>query len=106
MEDILYCKTLRLLIWLQVTTHSDLSFSVNLLSCLTHNTGKGHQNALKQVLYYVKEILDYGITYHVNEKLDSYDYINSDFISDKNTWRSIEENMFFVAGGPVFWKTK
>ena len=50
----------------------------------------------------MKEILDYGITYHVNEKLDSHDYVNSDFIGDKNTWRSIEENMFFVAGRPVF----
>ena len=54
----------------------------------------------------MKETLDYGIIYHVNEKLDSHGYVDFDFVSDKNTWRSIKENMFFVVSEPVFWKTK
>lgn len=101
MEDISYYKALGLLIWLQDTTHPDLFFSINLLSCFAHNPGKAYWNTLKLVLCYVKEILDYEITYHANRKLDLYGYINSDFSGDKNIQRSIEGNMFFVAGRPV-----
>ena len=49
----------------------------------------------------MKETLDYGITYHANRKLDFYSYVNSDFASNKNTQRSTEENVFFIAGRPV-----
>jgi len=102
MEDIPYYKALGLLIWLQDTTHPDLFFSINLLSCFTYNPGKAYWNTLKLVLYYVKGILDYEITYHANRKLDLHSYINSDFPGDKNIQRSIEENVFFVTGRPVF----
>ena len=49
----------------------------------------------------MKDILDYRITYHINSKLDFYGYINSDFARDKNTRRSTQENVFFVANGPM-----
>ena len=39
-KDISYYEVLRLLIWLQVTTYSDLSFSINLLLHFTYNLGK------------------------------------------------------------------
>jgi len=54
----------------------------------------------------VKGILDYKITYHTNSKLDSYDYINSDFARDKNIRRSTKENVFFVAYVPMSLETK
>ena len=49
--------------WLQVAIQPDLIFSVNLLSCFAHNPGKTHWNAIKHVLAYIKETIDYGITY-------------------------------------------
>jgi len=49
-EDIPYHKALGSLMWLQVTTHLDLFFLINLLSCFAHNPGKAYWNALKQVL--------------------------------------------------------
>ena len=39
-KDIPYHEVLGLLIWLQVTTYSDLSFSINLLSHFTYNPSK------------------------------------------------------------------
>ena len=79
---------------------------MNLLLFFTHNLEKTHWNTLKHVLSYVKDILDYRITYHTNSKLDSYGYINSDFARDKNTRRSTKENVFFVANGPMSLETK
>jgi len=63
MKRILYCEALGSLMWLQVTTQLDLSFPVNLLSHFAHNPGRVYWNALKYVLGYIKDTLDYGITY-------------------------------------------
>jgi len=51
-------------------------------------------------------ILDYGIIYYINSKLDYYGYIDSDFGGNKNTKRSTKENIFFRANRPMFWETK
>ena len=93
--------TLGSLIWLQVTTYSDLSFLVKLLLHFAHNLGKAHWNALKQVISYMKETLDYSITYYASKKLDPCGYIDSNFIEDKDTRRSTENHEFFIASGPV-----
>jgi len=50
-------KTLGSLIWLQVATHPDLSYTVNLLSRFAHNPRQAHWNVLKHALLYIKEIL-------------------------------------------------
>jgi len=42
MMNILYYKALGLLIWLYVTTWSDLSFTMNLLSCFASNPRKAY----------------------------------------------------------------
>ena len=54
----------------------------------------------------MKEILNYGTTYHSSNKLDPYRYVNLDFVRDKYTQRSIKGNLFFVTDGLVFWETK
>jgi len=54
----------------------------------------------------MKGTMDYGITYYANRKLDSHSYVNSDFAGDKDTQRSTEGNVLFVAGGPVSLETK
>ena len=42
MENIPYHKALGSLIWLQVTTHPDLFFLINLLLCFAHNLDKAY----------------------------------------------------------------
>ena len=54
----------------------------------------------------MKITLNYIITYYTSGKLDSYKYINLDFTKNKDMWRVIERNIFFVAGRLVFWETK
>ena len=35
-----------------------------------HNLGKSHWNVIKYILAYIKEILNYGITYRADNKLN------------------------------------
>ena len=106
MKSVPYYIALGSLIWLQVTTYPNLLFLVNLLSYFIYNLEKIYWNALKYVLFYVKDTLDYRITYYVNSKLGSYSYIDSNFTRNKNTKRLPKGNVFFVVNRPVSWKTK
>ena len=74
---------------------------MKLLLHFAHNLKKAHWNAPKQVTSYIKETLDYSITYYASKKLDPCGYIDSNFIEDKDTRRSTENHEFFIASGPV-----
>lgn len=106
MRNVPYREALGSLMWLQVATRPDLSFTVNLLSRFANNPGQAHWSALKHTLAYLKGTLDYGITYYKGASLRPYGYVDSDYAGDIDTSRSTEGNVFFVAGGPVSWASK
>ena len=106
MKGVPYYKTLSSLIQLQVATHPDLSYIVNLLSCFAHNPGQAHWNVLKHALSYIKGTLDYGITYFHDSSLHPFGYVDSDYARDINEQKSMEGHMFFVGGRLVLWASK
>ncbi|KAF7770863.1 hypothetical protein Agabi119p4_6837 [Agaricus bisporus var. burnettii] len=61
---------------------------------------------MKHALAYVKGTLDYGITYYPDSDLKPYGYVDADFAGDRDSRRSTEGHIFFVAGGPVSWASK
>ena len=63
MNDKPYRAVLRSLMWGQLATCPDLSFPVSLLACFQANPGIEHWRALMHVLGYVKNTIDYGLTY-------------------------------------------
>src|SRR5260221_2404714 len=63
MADKLYHPVLRSVMWGQLATHPDLSFAVSLLSRFQANPGIEHWNALIHVIGYIKNMIDYGLTY-------------------------------------------
>lgn len=106
MKNTPYREALGSLMWLQVATHPDLSFAVNLLSRFTNNPGHVHWEALKHTLAYLRGTLDYGITYYKNATIRPFGYVDADFAGDKDTSRSTEGHVFFVASGTVSWVSK
>jgi len=106
MKNIPFREVLGSIMWLQIATRPDLSFSVNILSRFTHNPGKSHWHALKHVLAYIKGTKHYGIIYRGSEKLSSTGFVDSDYAGCKDTRRSTEGNIFIVAGEPVSWESK
>jgi len=101
-----YHEALGLLMWLQVATHPDLTYAVNILFRFSHNPGRSHWNALKHILIYVKGTIDYGITYRGGGTLNPIGYMDSDYAGCKDTKHSTEGNVFIVAGEPVSWESK
>lgn len=49
--------------WGQLVMHPDLSVSVSLLAHFQANPGIDHWSALMHVIGYIKNTLDYGLTY-------------------------------------------
>jgi hypothetical protein len=63
MEDKPYRSILGSVMWKQLATCPDLSFSVSLLAHFQANPGIEHWRALTHVMGYIKNTLDYGLTY-------------------------------------------
>ena len=61
---------------------------------------------LKHTLAYIKRTVYYGITYHTNETLEPFGFVDSDFAGCKDLRRLTEENVFVVVGGLISWKSK
>ena len=92
--------------WLQVTTWSDISHAITLLSRFAHNPGKSYWTVVKHVLAYIKGMLHYRIIYKADSKLNSTGYVDSNFTGCKNTCCFTEGNIFIIAEGPVLWESK
>ena len=63
MDDKPYCSILGSVIWGQLATQPDLSFSVSVLARFQANPRIEHWKALMHVIGYIKNTLDYRITY-------------------------------------------
>jgi len=83
MAKTLYYEALGSLMWLQVITHPNLTYAMNILSWFLHDPGRSYWNALKHILAYIKETIDYGITYRRGETLNPIGYVDSDYIGCK-----------------------
>jgi len=106
MMKIPYREALGSLIWLQVAIRPDLAFTVGLLARFVHNPGKEHWRALKYIMGYMKGTIGYRITYQAGGDLNPIGYVDSDFAGYWNMRRSINGNIFLVAGEPVSWESK
>jgi len=108
MKDKPYREALGSVMWLQVGTRPDLSFTVNVLSRYQSNPGPAHWKALTHVLSYVKGTLDYKITYYPNtsDGLTVSGFADSDFAGGEDNSKSTNGHIFTMAGGPVSWSSK
>jgi hypothetical protein len=72
MEDKPYRSVLGSVMWGQLATHPDLSFSISLFSHFQANPGIDHWNALMHVIGYIRNTIDFGLTY--SRDSDCYDF--------------------------------
>src|SRR5277367_6413321 len=106
MDDKQYRSILGSVMWGQLATRPDLSFSVSLLARFQANPGIDHWNALMHVVGYIKNTLDYGITYSRDVELSPHAFVDADYGGCKDTRRSTSGYVFLMAGGPVTWSSK
>ena len=106
MNDKLYHSILGSVMWGQLATRPDLSFSVSLLAWFQANPGIDHWNALMHVIGYIKNTLNYGLTYSCDANLFPHAYVDADYGGCRDTHRLTSGYVFLMAGGPVTWSSK
>jgi hypothetical protein len=106
MVDKPYRSVLGSVMWGQLATRPDLSFSVSLLARFQANPGIQHWNALMHVVGYIKNTLDYGLTYSRNSDVSPVAYVDADYGGCRDTRRSTSGYVFMMAGGAVSWSSK
>ena len=72
-----------------------------------HSPGKGHWQAVKWILRYLRGTLDVGLKYERMETMDQYviGYADSDYAGDLDKRRSTSGYIFTLARGPVSWRS-
>ena len=92
--------------WGQLATCPDLAFSVSLLAHFQSNPGLNHWNALMHVIGYIKNTLDYGLTYSRDFDLTPTAFVDADYGGCKDTRHSTSRYDFTMAGGAAAWSSK
>ena len=74
--------------WGQLATQPNLSFSVSVLACFQANPGIKHWKALMHVMGYIKNTLNYGVTYSCDSELSPHGYVDADYRGCQDTRHS------------------
>ena len=106
MDDKPYRSVLGSVMWGQLATRPDLSFAVSLLTRFQANPGIDHWNALMHVIGYIKNTMDYGLTYSREDDLSPIAFVDADYGGCRDTRRSTSGYVFIMAGGAVSWSSK
>jgi hypothetical protein len=106
MYDKPYRPILGSVMWGQLATRPDLAFSVSLLARFQSNPGIDHWNALLHVVGYIRNTIDYGLTYYRDSELSPTAFVDADYGGCKDTRRSTSGYVFLMAGGAVTWSSK
>jgi hypothetical protein len=106
MDDKPYRSVLGSVMWGQLATRPDLSFAVSLLARFQSNPGIDHWNALMHVIGYIKNTIDYGLTYSRDVDSSPSAFVDADYGGCRDTRRSTSGYVFTMAGGPVSWSSK
>jgi len=106
MADKPYRPVLGSVMWGQLATRPDLSFAVSLLSRFQADPGVEHWKALLHVIGYVKNTINYGLTYSRDAEVTPLAYVDADYGGCRDTRRSTSGFVFLMAGGAVTWSSK
>ena len=81
------------LMYVMMYTRPDLSQAVWMISRYMHDPGRGHWEALKWVLRYIKGTIDVGLIFEKNSagKQECVGYVDSDYAGDLDKHRSTIE---------------
>ena len=107
MAKVPYANVVGSLMYAMVCTRSDISQAVSVVSRYMHDPGKGHWQAVKWILRYIKNTVDIGLVFEQDKSLGScvVGYCDSDYAGDLDKRRSTTGYLFTLAKGPVSWKS-
>ena len=93
------------LMYLMTSTRPDIAYAVGQLSRFNDCHGSAHHAAAKHLLRYLRGTYSKGITFG-QFNTEPIGFCDSSWASDKDNGRSVTGYVFFMAGGPVSWRSK
>ncbi|KAG8502451.1 hypothetical protein CXB51_000402 [Gossypium anomalum] len=107
MAKVPYANAVGSLMYAMVCTRPEISQVVGVVSRYMHDPGKGHWQAVKWILQYLRKTVDVGLVFEQDEALGQFvvGYVDSDFAGDLDKRRSTTGYLFTFAKAPVSWKS-
>ncbi|XP_041995810.1 secreted RxLR effector protein 161-like [Salvia splendens] len=107
MAKVPYANAVGSLMYAMVCTRPDISQAVGIVSRYMHDPGKGHWQAVKWILRYIKDTVDIGLLFEQDKSLGHFavGYCDSDYAGDLDKRRSTTGYLFTLANAPVSWKS-
>lgn len=105
MSRVPYANVVGSLMYAMISTRSDISHAVGVVSRYKANPRKEHWVAVKWVLLYLRGTSDYCITFDGCSD-EACGYVDSDFAGDLDKRRSTSGYVFSLAGGAIIWMSK
>ena len=96
------------LLYITLGIRPDISYLVIKLARFAANPAPEHIIAAKRVLRYLKATIDYKINYSAAAADPGYisGYCDADYAGDLTKAKLTIGYIFFLAGGPISWKSK
>ena len=93
------------LMWPATQCRPDIAYSVGVVSRYSSNLSEEHKRAVLQIFRYLKGTVDRGLVYTKNGGSHLVGYSDSDYAGDITTRRSTAGYVFYLAGGPIAYRS-
>ncbi|XP_074288303.1 secreted RxLR effector protein 161-like [Silene latifolia] len=100
-----YSQVIGCLMYAMTSTRPDIAFAVGKLSRYTSNPSLEHWVAVKRVLRYLKQTMDYGLNY-VGFPSVLEGYSDASWITNMEDHSSTSGWVFLLGGGAISWASK
>ena len=105
MTKVTYTSTVGSLMYAMVCTRPDIAQAVGVVSRFMNNPGKGHWEAVKWILRYLRGTSHYSLCFGgSNSCLQGY--VDSDMVGDIDGGRSTSGYVFTIGGTTISWISK
>ena len=101
-DHTLFCSTVGALQYLSIT-QPDIAFVVNKLSQFMHKPTLTHWQAVKRLLHYLKDTIQFGLQIFHSSSTALQAFSDADWAGDKDDWRSTGSFCVFLGKNLISW---
>ncbi|KAK3032792.1 hypothetical protein RJ639_035895 [Escallonia herrerae] len=106
MSRVPYANVVGCLMYAMVCTRPDISHAVSMVSRYMGNSGKKHWDAVKWIFRYLAGSTNFGIMFDRDgAKGEVFGFVDSDYVGDLDSRRSMTGYVFTFYRGPICWKS-
>jgi hypothetical protein len=100
-----YISIICALMYLANNIRPDIAFAVNCLARHSAAPTMHHWNSIKNILWYLNDIIDLGLFFQRNQESDLIEYVDPDYLSDPQNGRSQKGFVFLHRGTVISMKS-